>query len=433
MNTPLHHRVAELLAAGWNKQKIANELGITRPKVQRIARKLGTPPRNDAMEAITSAADALRSVFANGERVTEARVPRLIQTEAEALEAAQIDLAVWEPVRLETRHYPMYADGQTIQGSYVRVACRKRTLENDPARIVAAVERGLAEALPKLGLVTPRAAIRYTRPQVLRTRIITDLHFGGYAWDKSTGGTNWDIARASATAFAANRYLDAQVPDDATETLLAFLGDVFHYDTPGGTTTGGTQLDLDSRVDLMLAAASDYAVTTVAEEAEKRPVTVLLVEGNHDKILSKALRRMLLIAFFKHKNVTVRECYTPRQYHRFGATLQGFAHGDANRQRIVDAMADDCGRLGIWDGATCREFHMGHVHHESAKQKVLWGAESLQGTVVRTHIALTPKDQYHEDNAWGGGSGSGMSDWYYSHKGAMIGNRVAVSHMLEAA
>jgi hypothetical protein len=399
--------------------------------VQRIARKLGTPPRNDAMEAITSAADALRSVFANGERVTEARVPRLIQTEAEALEAAQIDLAVWEPVRLETRHYPMYADGQTIQGSYVKVACRKRTLENDPARIVAAVERGLAEAVTP-HVVTPRVMMRHTRPRVLRMRAINDLHFGGYTWGRSTGGDDWDTKKALATAFAANAYLDTQVPEDATESLLWLGGDLAHFDTPHGTTTGGTQLDLDSRVDLMLAAISQYLVETVSAEAERRPTTVIYTEGNHDRIISKALRRMLLLVFAKHKNVTVKEQYTLRQFHRYGDTLLGFGHGDGNRQRIVDAMAVECGKLGIWDGAKCREYHLAHLHHEAAKQKVLLGAEAFHGTVVRTHIALTPPDQYHADNAWVGGA-TGLSDFYYSYKGAMIGSRVAVSHMLEAA
>lgn len=427
--TVLEQQVLALLRDGHGKGAVAQHLGISRPKVQRIARKYAA--QAVAPQAGTTPLDRTVKLTADAQDV-DVKVPRLIRTEAEALAAAEIDLNVWEPVGVEIRAYPIpMGDGRIEQGSYVKVRCRKRSLSMNPERIVEAVTRGLESAL-SAKVVTPRAVVRHSRPQVLRTRIITDLHFGGYAWDKSTGGENWDIGKASATAFACNRYLDANVPDEASETLMALLGDLAHYDTPHGTTTGGTQLDLDSRVDLMLASVSDYLVTTVAEEAEKRPVTVLTVEGNHDKIISKALRRMLLLVFAKHKNVTVLEQYTPRQYHRFGDVLQGFAHGDANRQRMVDMMAVECGRLGLWDGAKCREFHVGHIHHESARQKVLTGAEALQGTVVRSHIALTPSDQYHADNAWGGGA-TGMGDWYYHHKGAMIGNRVAISHLLEAA
>lgn len=87
----LADRVQALLAQGVNKQAIANQLGISRPKVQRIARKL--VPRNEAMEALTgftrTGGDA---------HVVERRVPRLIRTEAEALAAAEIDLDRWEPV-----------------------------------------------------------------------------------------------------------------------------------------------------------------------------------------------------------------------------------------------------------------------------------------------------------------------------------------------
>lgn len=430
--TTLEQQVVALLRDGHGKGAIATHLGISRPKVQRIARKYAQQAH--APHAVDAAHAALERTqrFAGDSGEVEVRVPRFITTLEEAIAASGVDTATWEVASWECRHYALPTADGPIQASYVKLRLVKRSLFTNSERIVDAVIKGLESALPKVGTIVPSAVIRHTRPRVLRTRIITDLHFGGYAWDKSTGSENWDIAKASATAFACNRYLDAQVPDDATETLIAFMGDLAHFDTPKGTTTGGTQLDLDSRVDLMLAAVSEYCVRTVADEAERRPVTVLLVTGNHDDILSRAIRRMLLLVFAHHQHVTVLERYTKRQYYRFGDTLLGFSHGDGSRQRLVDAMAVECGRLGLWDGATCREYHLGHVHHESAKQKVLWGAEALQGTVVRTHIALTPADQYHSDNGWVGGT-TGMSDYYYAHGGALLGTRVANPLLLDAA
>ncbi len=426
---PLTGEVQRLLDLGWDKARIARHLGISRPKVQRIERKLKAA--SGAAGSFTDSRDIHKtSRFADTSHDVELRVPRLIQTEAEALAASEIDLTVWTPTKIEIRHYPIPTADGVVQGSYVKIGCVKKNPHTTPDALEAAVERGVAAGV---GLfLAARPPIRYTRPRLLRTRIITDLHIGGYAWCKSTGGDNWDIHTALTTATASNGHLDAQVPDEATETLLAFLGDLAHFDTPKGTTTGGTQLDLDSRVDLMLEALTSYAVETVAREAERRPVTVLMVPGNHDNILARALRRLLITVFKPHRNVTVLEQYTPRQYHRFGDTLLGFTHGDGNRERIAAAMAHECGNLRLWDGAKCRELHLGHVHHESAKQKTLYGTESLRGVVVRTHVALTAQDQYHTDEAWVG-STRGMSDYYYHHDGALVQTTRATPHLLGVA
>jgi hypothetical protein len=414
----LADRVQTLMAQGVNKQAIANQLGITRPKVQRMARKLAhAPVRNEALEALTGTTRT-----SHGEHTVERKVPRLIRTEAEALAAAEIDLDRWNPVGIETRFYPIpMGDGRVEQGTYIKVRCVPRSLVMNAERVVDAIAAGLAAR------VTPLPAFKrmVTAPRLLRQRIITDLHIGGYAWSKTTGSESWDIAKARRVAQAANAALDAQVPTDATETCIAVLGDICHYDTPKGTTTGGTQLDLDSRVDLMLQVASEYLVDTIATEAESRPTTVFMVEGNHDKILSKALRRLLLLMFAKHRNVTITECYTPRQYFRWGSVLQGFTHGDANAERVAAAMPTEAGNLGLWDGAKCRELHSGHLHHEAEKQRLYTGTTTLGGIVRRTHIALTPVDGYHSDNAWVG-STRGMSDWYYDARGAFVGNRLTV-------
>lgn len=421
----LADQVQRLLAQGMNKQAIGNTLGITRSKVQRIARRLGPLPiRNEAMDALTGSTRT-----ANGEHVVECKVPRLIRTEAEALAASEIDLERWHPVAVDTRHYPLLlGDGRVEQGTYIKVRCVLRSLSLNAERVLDAITAGLAARVTPL----PAAKRMVAAPRLLRQRIITDLHIGGYAWSKTTGGESWDIPKARAMAAAANAVLDAEVPTDATETCIALMGDLCHYDTPKGTTTGGTQLDLDSRVDLMLQVASEYLVTTIATEAEVRPTTVYMVEGNHDQILSKALRRMLLLVFAPHRNVTIVERYTPRQYYRWGSVLQGFTHGDGNRERMTAAMPVEAGALGLWDGARCREFHLGHLHHEAERQRLYTGTVTHGGVVVRTHLAVTPPDEYHADNAWVGSS-RGMSDWYYDYRGAMVGNRFAVPHLLVPA
>lgn len=426
--TPIEQRVLELLRAGENKAAIARAVGITRPKVQRIARKFShrQEVRNEALEALGLVDRTERISGDTGE--VEVRVSRFVATEAEAVAASGVNTGEWDVVGQEVRHYPIATADGPIQGSYIKLRLQRKTPLSNPDRLVDAIITGLQNQ----GVAERAGALFIPRREsVLRLRAITDLHIGGYAWCKSTGGDNWDIHTALETALACNAHLDEQAPERADESLIWFGGDLAHFDTPKGTTTGGTQLDLDSRVDLMLAALTEYVTETVEREASKRKVTVIVSEGNHDQILSKVIRRLLLLVFGKHKGVTVMERFTPRQYFRYGDTLLGFTHGDGNRQRIVDAMAHECGRLGLWDGAKCRELHMGHVHHESAKQRVLFGADSLSGVVVRTHVALTPQDQYHTNEAWVG-SHRGMSDFFYHPKGALVGTAVAVPHLLAA-
>ena len=364
----------------------------------------------------------------------EAKVPRLITTEAEAVALSDVDLTRWEPSWMQIRHYPIpLGDGKIAQGSYVKLTFRRKTGAS-PEQIIDAIERGL-DAVVRCR--RPPAMIRTMRPVLLRQRIISDLHIGGHAWAKSTGGENWNLERARDLAFASNRYLDERMFPDTTETGIAFLGDLCHYDTPKGNTTGGTQLDLDSRADLMLQVATEYMIATIEEEAERRRVYVNIIEGNHDAMLTKALRRTALLYFRKHPNVTVAEEYTKRQWRLWGANLLGFTHGETRKKALPENMPFET--RALWSQAKHCEIHTGHLHHEDEEQKLHRsesrthkGAMTHGGVIVRTHLALTPTDQYHSDENWQS-SQRGMSDWYYHAEGAMVGSRIANARVVMGA
>jgi hypothetical protein len=184
----------------------------------------------------------------------------------------------------------------------------------------------------------------------------------------------------------------------------------------------------------MLEAVSEFMVRTVESEAALAPVTVHVIEGNHDAMLSKALRRLLAIRFKHDKHVTIVEQYTKRQYRLWNRNLLGFAHGDGNRQRLVANMPFEA--RDLWSQATLREMHTGHLHHEAAEQKLHKvekhrGTATEGGVVLRTHLALAPTDQYHADENFIG-STRGMSDWYYHPLGACVGHSVAVPHIVTA-
>jgi len=359
-----------------------------------------------------------------------------VRTLEDLIRVCEIDVLVWDIVEWKANAWEAAAknpEGKHVARTLFQVKANLRKLApmERPALVLSAIRDGLARAI--VAAAKPRVLIR--RPvQVLRQRIVSDLHIGGHAWARSTGFESWNLERARSLAFASNTYLDAHAHDDATEMGIAFLGDLGHYDTPKGNTTGGTPLDMDSRVDLMIQTVIEYVVSTIEDAAERLPVYVNLVEGNHDTMLTKAVRQAALLYFRKHKNVTIADEYTKRQYRLWMANLLGFAHGERQKKSLAEKMPVES---KDWSASKYREFHTGHLHHEAAAQKLHQGASKTHdatithgGVIVRTHLALTPTDQYHADEGWIG-SQRGMSDWYYHASGGMIGTRVAIPRIVE--
>jgi hypothetical protein len=96
------------------------------------------------------------------------------------------------------------------------------------------------------------------RDGLLQVVVVADCHVGKYAWGKTTGGDDYDLDIARRVICDAGEELltvgDAHNP---TRRLVAFVGDLFHYDTPAGTTTSGTPLERDGRLQKMIAVGTD--------------------------------------------------------------------------------------------------------------------------------------------------------------------------------
>jgi hypothetical protein len=125
---------------------------------------------------------------------------------------------------------------------------------------------------------TVKAPKRDGRWQVL---VVADTHFGKYAWGKTTGGDDYDLDQAERLVGSAGRVLlavgEAHSP---TRRTIAFLGDLFHYDTPTGTTTSGTPLERDGRLQKMIAVGCDSLLAIVERSAETVPTDVVIVNGD---------------------------------------------------------------------------------------------------------------------------------------------------------
>ena len=242
--------------------------------------------------------------------------------------------------------------------------------------------------------------------------VIADVHVGKYAWKHETGWDDYDIGIASRMLrVAANELLDDSKRFTVAERTIALLGDYFHYDTPHGATTKGTPLDRDGRVEKMMQEGAQVLFDIIEASARTAPTHVVLVPGNHDAILTIALRQILTERFRSHARVRVDTRGTSRKYLRHGNCLIGLAHGDKARKRLGELMALEARE--DWGRTTYREMHTGHFHSMAE-------VHTVGGVVLRTHPALCPPDGWHALEGYVGAT-RGMQAFYYHADGGLLG------------
>jgi UDP-2,3-diacylglucosamine pyrophosphatase LpxH len=377
---------------------------------QSVAAKLPPPkPAADAEQVTQSH---------NGDTLEARSTSRRIKTVEDLLRHIEADMSRFEVAQSEATKWECGdGDGSTLELHRVFVRLKPRggptTIECVEAMIDAA-KKELRRPLTK----TVKAPKRDGLWQVL---VVADCHFGKYAWGKTTGGDDYDLDQAERLVGSAGRELlavgEAHSP---TRRTIAFLGDLFHYDTPTGTTTSGTPLERDGRLQKMIAVGCDTLLAIVERSAETVPTDVVIVNGNHDEVLTWTFQRILLERFRNSKSVTVKADFTGRQYLAHGKNLLGFAHGHKAKRKLPQIMALEASQQ--WSACPYREWHTGHFHSQAAEwQRPI---ETLDGVIVRTAPALCPPDDWHSVNGFIGAR-QACETFFYQPDGGLTAMHVA--------
>ncbi len=250
---------------------------------------------------------------------------------------------------------------------------------------------------------------------------IGDLHMAKYAWRRTTGDGDYDISIAERRVKeAAGELLAIGDSYKPARRTIAFLGDIFHYDTPSGTTTSGTPLERDGRLQKMIEVACESLIGVIEKSADACLTDVIVVNGNHDETLSWAFQRIVAERFRSDRRVEVSLEYTGRQYASHGKNLVGFCHGHKAKKRLPQIMALE--RPREWSGSLCREWHTGHYHSQAAEwQRPI---ETLDGVIVRTCPSLSTADDWHSENGFIG-SRQAMETFLYRPEGGLVALHVA--------
>ncbi len=254
--------------------------------------------------------------------------------------------------------------------------------------------------------------------------VMSDLHMGSRSW-RHTTGADYDLNIASAVvAKASANLIERSNGLKVVRRSIVLAGDTMHFDTVSGTTTSGTYLDRDSRLQKAIDTASAAIFRAVEHSAETTPTDVLIVPGNHDSALSFALQKILVERYRNDRRVTVNGEFTSRKYLTHGGNLIGITHGDKAKKKLAGIMALEASAL--WSKCRHREWHVGHLHHQAAE------ISTIDGVIVRTHPTIVPPDAWHVESGFIG-SERAMQGFVYSPEGGLAELHMAYARTCDGA
>jgi hypothetical protein len=360
---------------------------------------------------------------ASGDAVEARSVSRTIRTVEDLLRHIEADLTRYEVAVSEaTRWEGLTADretGQPVVTELFRVFVRLRP-KAGPS-VAEAVEAMIAGAAAGLRVRDSRTANKRRADRPWAVLVVADTHFGKYAWARSTGEADYDLDIAARLVDdAAGELLELAAGYEPGRLTVAGLGDLFHYDTPSGTTTSGTPLERDGRIQKMIEVGTGSLLGVIDSAADVAPVDTLVVNGNHDETLTWAFHRIAVERYAQSKRVTVDGTFTPRKYLTQGGNLLGFVHGHRAKRRLPQLMAHEA--AAAWSRCPYREVHTGHLHHQAAE----WSRpiETIDGVLVRVAPALCPADDWHAVSGFVG-SRRAMELFVYRPDGGLQAMHVA--------
>lgn len=257
------------------------------------------------------------------------------------------------------------------------------------------VERLCARADGQGPAIPPPRTVR--RPDLMLELDCGEIHVGKYSWAKETGHDyDADIAAMDWLGCLGEILEDA---GPVGEILLVSKGDFLHADNRVGLTEkSGHVLDMDGRFDRLIDTARDAFLAAVEMAAKRaRKVTLRILPGNHDWHASRWLARVLSAWYRRTQQVEVVVASTPRQYHRWGCSLIGYAHGDQVKGRdfpllmATEAAAD-------WAACPHRHWHLGHIHR--SRGIISECSDQHMGATVEYLPSLSAPDAWHAEHGF---------------------------------
>jgi hypothetical protein len=223
---------------------------------------------------------------------------------------------------------------------------------------------------------------------------ICDAHFGKLCWDAESGHGSYDVAIATNRYRQALTALLARSASYKLDKILFVVGnDFFNADTLNGTTTAGTIVTTDARIQKTFRRGRELMCEAIERLRQLAPVDVVIVPGNHDRLSAWSLGESLDCYFHNCADVSVDNRPLPRKYYQHGKVLIGLTHGDGVKRGQLPLLMATEAPLAFGE-SLYREIHTGHMHQVRL--------EESNGVRVRILPTLGNPDQWHNLNGFVG-------------------------------
>lgn len=219
-----------------------------------------------------------------------------------------------------------------------------------------------AEQMPRVTI--PEFRVHDVSSEIVPVIQVGDMHIGGRSWKKETGiDTDTELAvrdhkAALSILLSEITYVDSLV--------LNFLGDMTESENfEGITARSGNILDVDTRLSYVLGnlyRLVRWSIDACLQKAKN--VTVVFLQGNHDRSVALNLAQAFKIAYENTGRVNVVDNSGPFVPLQIGRTFAVCHHGDtAKGARLADvALTTFATRFAEAKYRCC---WLGHTHSSS--------------------------------------------------------------------
>jgi hypothetical protein len=373
-NQSLLNRLEELLSQKKSKKFYAEKLGISEFEVNELMKELREKDNEDVIKTIA------------GERkvnVEKGTIESTIVTDFEPKD--DIELAKLHKINLDKYVITNYWSKMLPSGKFTSSIFSKRKEAKDYSPEDFA--RFLENYKPNNVSITK--VDRFVNKDFVDVEIsISDYHLA----KRTVDGDNDITARVLRYVSVAQSLIEKVSSNyNVNNIILPISNDYFHTDNYQHQTTNGTPqdtiMDYAEEYELGFAILVD-TINVLRQHCNN--VTVVLVQGNHDRTKSFYLAHALDIFFKNESDVEFMREHSVVKGITLGNTFIGWHHGNCKIEDLPLLFATHPKYSHQFGDAVYREVHTGDKHHYMAKE--------VKGVRIQQMPSLSGTDRWHLDN-----------------------------------
>jgi hypothetical protein len=373
-NQSLLNRLEELLSQKKSKKFYAEKLGISEFEVNELMKELREKDNEDVIKTIA------------GERkvnVEKGTIESTIVTDFEPKD--DIELAKLHKINLDKYVITNYWSKMLPSGKFTSSIFSKRKEAKDYSPEDFA--RFLENYKPNNVSITK--VDRFVSKDFVDVEIsISDYHLA----KRTVDGDNDITTRVLRYVSVAQSLIEKVSSNyNVNNIILPISNDYFHTDNYQHQTTNGTPqdtiMDYAEEYELGFAILVD-TINMLRQHCNN--VTVVLVQGNHDRTKSFYLAHALDIFFKNESDVEFMREHSVVKGITLGNTFIGWHHGNCKIEDLPLLFATHPKYSHQFGDAVYREVHTGDKHHYMAKE--------VKGVRIQQMPSLSGTDRWHLDN-----------------------------------